>query len=167
MKTDMEKIEQYVGDLLELSAVSNDGAEQDVYAALRHLLTAVCLYEQMDDDERELMIELKKKLQYFFSCSFSLKERKETKKKKNFPPNPLLKVKQKTETEEKTRPCVCDAKEAFRKECLAFVGQYDTQLLADFYNYYSEVNPRSGKMRFEEQRYWDTEKRLKRWVKNQ
>ena len=62
--------------------------------------------------------------------------------------------------------CVGDAKEAFHEECLKYVGQYDTQQLTDFYLYWSEENE-NGKMRFENERFWNTEKRLKRWVKNQ
>ena len=41
------RIERYVGDLLECSAVGRDGAEATVYEALFRLLTAVSLYEQM------------------------------------------------------------------------------------------------------------------------
>ena len=36
--------------------------------------------------------------------------------------------------------------------------------MADFYNFYSEENPATGKMRFEEERYWNIDKRLKRWM---
>ena len=55
-------------------------------------------------------------------------------------------------------------REVFHQECLGYVDKYDEQRLADFYNYWSEVNEKTGKMRFEEQRYWNTERRLKRWM---
>ena len=55
-------------------------------------------------------------------------------------------------------------REVFHQECLGYVDKYDEQRLADFYNYWSEVNEKTGKMRFEEQRYWNTELRLKRWM---
>ena len=55
-------------------------------------------------------------------------------------------------------------REVFHQECLGYVDKYDEQRLADFYNYWSEVNEQTGKMRFEEQRYWNTERRLKRWM---
>jgi hypothetical protein len=31
-------------------------------------------------------------------------------------------------------------REDFHQECLGYVGMYDEQRLADFYNYWSEVN---------------------------
>ena len=95
------KIERYVVDLLTVSAVNSDGGERSVYDTLYHLLMAVASYEQLSDDEKELVTSLKKKLQYFFCARFSLKERKETKKKKNFPPNPLIKKKQKKKQKRK------------------------------------------------------------------
>ena len=160
------RIDRYVTDLLELSAISEDGAEGNVYVALRHLLTAVGIYEQMTDDERKLMVALKKKMQYFFSTRFSLKERKEKTKKKIIPPNPLLKEKEKKETEEKTYICVGDADlEAFRKECLGYVGQYDPQLVANFFNYFTQRDA-NGMMHFQNESYWDTGKRLALWVNN-
>ncbi len=159
------KIERYVVDLLTVSAVNRDGGERSVYDTLYHLLMAVASYEQLSDDEKELVTSLKKKLQYFFCARFSLKERKETKKKKNFPPNPLIKEKAKKETEEKVIYIAGgDRREVFHQECLKRLGQYDPQRLADFYNFYSEENPSTGKMRFEEERYWNIDKRLKRWM---
>ena len=97
---ELTRIERYVSDLLECSAVGRDGAEATVYEALFRLLTAVSLYEQMSAEEKAFFTAMKKKLQYFFSASFNVKERKETKKKKNFPPNPLIKEKAKKETAE-------------------------------------------------------------------
>jgi uncharacterized protein YpmS len=47
------------------------------------------------------------------------------------------------------------------------VDNYDNQVLADFYNYWSEEDAKTGKMRFEEERHWNTERRIKRWLKNQ
>ena len=47
------------------------------------------------------------------------------------------------------------------------MGLYDTQLLSDFYNYWSEENPKTGRMRYEDERHWNTERRIKRWIKNQ
>ena len=61
---------------------------------------------------------------------------------------------------------VCDAKEAFRQECLGFIDKYDKQLVTDFYYYWSEENPKTGKMLFEEKKHWNTKNRLERWVKN-
>ena len=40
-------------------------------------------------------------------------------------------------------------------------------MLNDFYNYWTDVNPKTKKMRFEEQRYFSVGKRLQRWKKNE
>ena len=160
------KIERYVVDLLTVSAVNRDGGERSVYDTLYHLLMAVASFEQLSDDEKQLVTSLKKKLQYFFCARFSLKERKETKKKKNFPPNPLIKEKAKKETAEKMCICVGEADlEAFRKECLGYVGQYDQQLVANFFNYFTQRDA-NGMMHFQNEPYWDTGKRLALWVNN-
>ena len=44
------------------------------------------------------------------------------------------------------------------------MDKFDNQQLSDFYNYWSEEDPKIGKMRFEKQRFWNTERRLKRWI---
>ena len=95
-----------------------------------------------------------------------LKERKKRGEKKKSPRTPLIKEKHPEKIEKENLPTVADAREDFRKECLSFIGQYDEQQVADFYFYWTETSKR-GTMRFERQKYWDTEKRLKRWVKNQ
>lgn len=95
-----------------------------------------------------------------------LKERKKRGEKKKSPRTPLIKEKKPEKIEKETSVCVADAKEFFRQECLQYIGQYDKQLVADFYYYWSEASKR-GTMRFQRQKYWDTEKRLKRWCKNQ
>jgi hypothetical protein len=160
------KIEQYVRCLLEGWALHEDGEERVVWQTLHDLLMAVSRYELMSASEKDMTTKLSKKLQYHFDTKFSLKERKRKTKKENFPPNPLLKEKQKKEKEQNAYISVCDAKEAFRKECLSYVNQYDTQLLTNFYNYYSIVNPKTGKMHFEEETYWDTKQKLDLWVAN-
>ena len=94
-----------------------------------------------------------------------LKERKKRGEKKKSPHTPLIKEKQPEKIEKEILSLDADAKEVFRKECLGYIGQYDQQQVADFYYYWSETSKR-GTMRFERQKYWDTEKRLKRWCKN-
>ena len=94
-----------------------------------------------------------------------LKERKKRGEKKKSPRTPLIKEKQPEKIEKEILSLDADAKEVFRKECLSFIGQYDEQQVTDFYHYWSEASKR-GTMRFQRQKYWDTEKRLKRWCKN-
>ena len=160
---DVTRIEEYVNCLLESWAVYNSGEELVVWQTLHDLLMAVSRFELMSGMHKEMTTQLCKKLQHHFETKFVLKERKETKKKKNFPPNPLLKEKAKKETEEKKGESVGDAKSVFHEECLKYVGQFDNQRLADFYHYWSEED-KNGKMRFQYERCWNTEKRLKRWM---
>ena len=153
--------------LLESWALHEDGEERVVWETLHDLLMAVSRYELMSAAEKDMTTKLCKKLQYHFETKFALKERKRKAKKENFPPNPLIKEKQTKEIEKKVCVCVCDAKEAFRQECLGFIGQYDKQLVANFFNYFTQPGRKTGKMLFEEQRHWSTKNRLELWVNNQ
>ena len=164
---ELARIERYVGDRLEMSGIKSQSVGLVVYTALRHVLMAVGIHETMTSEERTLFEHMRKETQNYFASKFNLKERKRSKEKKNLPPHPLLKEKETKEKEKQNPPTVCDAREAFRRECLHYVGVYDNQSVADFFNFWSEANPRTGKMRFQGKRYWNTETRLKRWTKNQ
>ena len=160
------RIEEFVDCLLESWALDDDGDERVVKLTLHDLLMAVSRFEVMKDGQKALTMALCKKLQEHFDTKFSIKERKETKKKKNFPPNPLLKEKAKKDTEETTPPSVGDADlEAFRKECEGYVGKYGPQLMNKFYNYFTQRDA-NGKMRFQKEQYWDMSKRLESWSSN-
>ena len=163
---EQEKIEGYVTDLLEISGIGHEDKEQPLRLTLYHMLMCVKLYEGLDEVTRGVVAKWRKHFQYLIAIKFHLKETKRRKERKSFPSNTPIQEKEKKDKKEKTIPPVCDAKEAFRKECLSYVGQYDTKLLTDFYNYFSEANPRTGKMRWQGKRYWDTKKRLERWVRN-
>ena len=107
-----------------------------------------------------------RQVQHHFDTRFILKERKRKAKKEKFPPNPLLKEKQTKEKEENTPPSVGDADlEAFRKECGGYVGKYGQQLVTKFFNYFTQRDA-NGKMHFQNERYWDTGKRLESWSSN-
>ena len=163
----MTRIERYVSDRLEMSGINSQSVGLVVFTALRHVLTAVGIHERMSDEERVVFEHMRKETQQYFASKFNLKERKGSKEKKILPPNPLLKEKETKGKEQENPPTVCDAREAFRRECQSYVGQYGEQCVADFYRHWSEENPRSGKMRFQGKRYWNTETRLKRWMNNQ
>ena len=159
---DQQKIEGYVEDLLTVSGILKDGAEQPVWLLLHHLYSAVAMYELMNPQQRALIAGIQRKLRYFFDAKCDLKERKRKQEKENTPPHPLYKEKARKEKEEKN--IYIAGREAFHQECLGYVDKYDVERLADFYNYWSEVNEKTGKMRFEKERYWNTERRLKRWM---
>ena len=163
---DVTKIEGYVTDLLEISGIGHEDKELPLRQTLYHMLMCVKLYEGLDEVTRDVVAKWRKHFQYLIAIKFHLKETKRRKERKASPSDTPIQEKEKKDKKEKTILSVCDAKEAFRKECLSYVGQYDTKLLTDFYNYYSEANPRTGKMRWQGKRYWDTKKRLERWVRN-
>jgi len=164
---ELEKIDGYVRCLLESWAVHDEGNERGVYQVLRDLLTAWAHYELMSADERVLVTALCKKMQHHFDTKCMLKERKRKTTKEKFPLKPLLKEKEKKEIEKKVSLSVCDADlEAFRQECLGFIGQYNKQLVANFFYYYSQPT-KSGKMLWQVQKHWSTKNRLELWVNNE
>ena len=161
---EVQKIERYVEDLLTVSGFRRDGAEQHLWLLLHHLYSAVAMYELMSAEDKVIIADTQKKLRYFFCSKCDLKERR----KKG-----LEKEKETPKKEaEKSTPTVgrvdADAlnskREAFRHECLQYVGMYESARVADFYNYWSEETRTTGKMRFEIQRFWNIERRIKRWM---
>ena len=180
--TDYEKIERYVLDLLRLSGLDLEG-ESAAGTLLFHAYVAVAMFELMNAEERALIKGMQRRMKYFFSSSFNLKERKRKTEKEILPPTPLSiekenKEKENKEKEEKTREIAgreisvpfsdLDVRRnAFRQEVWARRDKYEVQMLADFFNYWSDENPKTHKMRFEEQRYWNIDRRLPRWKSNQ
>ena len=171
---EIQQIEHYVEDLLTVSGFREDGAEHHLWVLLRHLYSAVAMFEHLSDEDKEIVASTQKKLRYFFETKCELKERKRNNKaKEGLSPRPLFKEKEnKKEIEQKTPPLAGreitsrleKRRQAFRKECLAFVGKYDSDRLADFFNYWSEESHHAGKMRFEAQKFWNLERRLARWM---
>ena len=171
---EIKKIEGYVRCLLESWALHEDGEERVVWETLHDLLMAVSRYELMSAAEKDMTTKLCKKLQYHFETKFSLKERKRKAKKENFPPNPLIKEKQTKDKEQKTLSTVCDADsgfdedllerlETFKQQCEKYVGKYGRAMVDDFIRYWTLPNQTTGRMRFEEQRYWRLSSKLKSW----
>ena len=99
---DQQKIERYVEDLLTVSGILKDGAEQPVWLLLHHLYSAVAMYELMNPQQRSLIAGIQRKLRYFFDAKCDLKERKRKQEKENTPPHPLYKEKARKEKAEKT-----------------------------------------------------------------
>ena len=161
----IEVIERYVDQVLEVNGFCK-GDKELLRQLLHRLYTAATIFHLMTEEQRALVERIMAQLSSHFVTKIKLKERKRKERQRKNPPHPLIKEKETKEKDEKTRTYAA-SREAFHQECLGYVGQYDTQLLSDFYNYWSEVNEKTGKMRFQEERYWSTERRLKRWVKNQ
>ena len=118
----------------------------------------------MSDEEKLIIAAMEKKLGKNFSpIKICLKERKRRKDKEKIPPHPFRKEKESKEKADKIL-YIAERREAFHQACLGYVGKYDVKRLADFYRYWSEENPRTGKMKFEGKRYWNLDSRLERWM---
>ena len=162
---EQQKIEQDVVELLNLSGIKNEGLV--VQQTLHHMLMCVKLYETLDAGQRERVAKWRKHFQFLTDVKFNLKERKGRKEKKTSPSYSPNKEKAEKGKGDEIIYIAGGAKEAFREECLKRVGQYNRERLADFFNYWSEENPRTGKMRFQGKRYWNLDSRLKRWMNTQ
>ena len=172
-----EKIEQYVDDLLNLSGVGNCEGERPVRFLLHHLYCAVATFELMDHEQKALVKGFQRRLKYFFSTNVNLRERKRKTERDILPPVTLFLEKENKEKEENATHTAgrefsvpfSDSdvrRNAFRNEVWARRDKYEVQMLADFFNYWSDENPATHKMRFEEQRYWNIDCRLSRWKSN-
>ena len=161
--------EQTVDRQLVDAGMKSDYEEQAVRLLLFHLFCAIRYYRDMTYAEKDKAgFWYRKKFENIYSLTSFFKERKRKREKKKSPLHPSYKEKE-TEVKEKAQKmCVCavDAKEAFHQECLKYVGQYDTKKLTNFYLYWSEEDGK-GRMRFQNERYWNIEKRLKLWTSNQ
>ena len=164
MILDVKQIDNYVDSLLEYNGLRRDTKQQRVRLLLHRLYTAVTMFGQMSDEEKLIIAAMEKKLGKNFSqIKNCLKERKRRKDKEKIPPHPFRKEKESKEKADKIL-YIAERREAFHQVCLGYVGKYDVKRLADFYRYWSEENPRTGKMRFEGKRYWNLESRLERWM---
>ena len=161
----IEVIERYVDQVLEVNGFCK-GDKELLRQLLHRLYTAATMFHLMTEEQRALIGRIQSQLSPFFVTKCNLKEGKRKGRKRKIPPTPPIKVKEGQVKDQKT-PSRAASREAFHQECLGYVGLYDNQLLSGFYNYWSEENPRTGKMRYEDERHWNTERRLKRWVKNQ
>ena len=161
----IDAIERYVDQVLEINGFCK-GDKELLRQLLHRLYTAATMFHLMTDEQRALIGRIQTELSAFFVTKIVLKERKRKGRKRKIPPTPPIKVKEGQVKEQKM--CMYAARrEEFHQECLEYVNVYDNQLIANFYNYWTEENAKTGKMRFEEQRHWNTERRLKLWVKNQ
>lgn len=57
-------------------------------------------------------------------------------------------------------------KEDFYQTLVAFVDKYGKEMIRAFFEYWSELNKSSTKMRFEMQKTWEVNLRLATWAKN-
>jgi len=158
----VDVIERYVDQILEVNGFCK-GDKELLRQLLHRLYTAATMFHLMTEEQRALIGRIQMQLSPFFVTKCNLKEGKRKGRKRNIPPTPPIKEKAGQEKGEKTLS-LAERRESFHQECLEYVDKFDNQQLSDFYNYWSEEDPKIGKMRFEKQRFWNTERRLKRWI---
>ena len=158
----VDVIERYVDQILEVNGFCK-GDKELLRQLLHRLYTAATMFHLMTEEQRALIGRIQMQLSPFFVTKCNLKEGKRKGRKRNIPPIPPIKEKAGQEKGEKTLS-LAERRESFHQECLEYVDKFDNQQLSDFYNYWSEEDPKIGKMRFEKQRFWNTERRLKRWI---
>tara|TARA_Y100000310_G_scaffold243654_1_gene248190 strand:- start:443 stop:1309 length:867 start_codon:yes stop_codon:yes gene_type:complete len=56
--------------------------------------------------------------------------------------------------------------DGFKKQVFEFKSNYDLEMLEDFISYWTETNKSKSIMRYEQEKTWDTDRRLQRWHKN-
>jgi hypothetical protein len=146
----IDAIERYVDQVLEVNGVVK-GTEGQERLLLSHLYTAVGMYQLLDKTQKAHIAMLQKQLRHFFYAKCDLKERKRKKDKEKTPLHPSIKEKENKEKEQKNPPTAV-RREMFHQECLGYADKFNIQLLSDFYNYWSEEDTQTNKMRFEKQR---------------
>ena len=162
---DINAIERYVDQVLEVNGFCKGDKEQ-LRLLLHRLYTAATMFHLMTDEQRALIGRIQTELSAFFVTKIVLKERKRKERQRKNPlNNPLIKEKETKEKDEKNPPTAA-RREKFHQECLEYVDKFDNQRLADFFNYWSEEDTKTGKMRYEKQCYWNIERRIKRWMSN-
>lgn len=60
-----------------------------------------------------------------------------------------------------------ERKEIFKKQVFKYESTYGFEMLCDFFDYWAEHKSNGKKMKFEFQRTWNLDLRLKKWLKNQ
>ena len=158
----IEVIERYVDQVLEVNGFCK-GDKELLRQLLHRLYTAATIFHLMTEEQRLLIGRIQQQLSPFFVTKCNLKEGKRKGRKRKLPPKPPIKVKEGQVKDQKIL-FIAARRESFRQECLKYVDRFDNQRLADFFNYWSEEDTKTGKMRFEKQRFWNIERRLKRWM---
>ncbi len=167
------EFEKWVEDSLRMKGFEYGCDKEQVFLLLRHLLCAVAMYDRLSPYDRKIVDVYQKSFKSFFNSKFSLKERKRNKQRKETSsPYPPTKDKENNKEKEQKNSLSNNKAhdddfekryEAFRQEVFSFSTEYDDNLLCAFFDYFSQENKSRTKMLFESVRFWNTEKRLKKW----
>lgn len=68
-----------------------------------------------------------------------------------------------TTNKEKNEIEIKERKEIFRTEIFQFQNKYTIEVLNNFFNYWTEENKQTGRLKFEAEKYWNAETRLSNW----
>ncbi len=171
------RIENNVERMLNDRGLGKDHQDQAVRQLLYHLYIAIDIYRYMTQTEKNKAGYWYRIFKGTFTLRNFLKERKRKREKEKSPLHPSYKVKEreyKEKVQENTLSVgrdfsnvsedLTNRRNAFRQQCLDRIEKYDETTLAAFYNYWSEENSKSGKMRFEFQKTWNIDRRLARWA---
>lgn len=90
-------------------------------------------------------------------------------------PTPIINVKckmdnvknNKENNKKKAGLSFAERQQNFHDSLIPFIEQYGKTMIRAFFDYWSEPNPNQTKMRFELQKTWDTERRLRAWGRRQ
>jgi DNA-binding transcriptional MocR family regulator len=80
--------------------------------------------------------------------------------------NPTTTTKQRNNGNNINKERVDSSMETFQKEVFEN-SQYSNIILKSFYNYWTELNKNTNKMRFENEKFFEIEKRLEKWNQNE
>ena len=172
---DYGKIEKWAEDSLAMKGFAENGEEHHLWVLLRHLFSAVAMYDKLSADDRKIVNNYQKKFRNVFESKFSLKERKRNRKdKEKFSPVPP--IKEKESPKEKSEKIslstgldfskLDDEQKAFWNECSMYINNpYDEQMVLDFFRCYGEKSQKTGKMFWQTKRTWNTAFRLVAWSK--
>jgi hypothetical protein len=71
-----------------------------------------------------------------------------------------------TEIDESKESKIKRLQQKFYDSLIEFVDEFGSEMVRDFYEYWSEPNRSRTKIKYQLEKTWDTKKRLQRWSRN-
>ena len=170
----IEETKNTVNNQLIDNGLKEDYKEPAVRHMLFHLCIAIDIYRHMTTAERfKAGYWYRNNFQNSYSLTGFFKERKKKREKKKSPLHPSYKedsgvVEKREETTHTVRREIRDLTEkqmAFWLELEQYIGKYDRQTVLRFFYYWAEEDKRSGLMKWETEKSWNTKYRLAIWSK--
>ncbi len=178
---ELEKLKTFIENLLEFKGVCKE-CEKDhpLWQHLYHLYLAAAIYTQMPEEDKKIANAMQKRLSGNFArINVKIKQKKRKRKdekEKISPTPPLIKEKEEKEKDEETPPKILVEsdfsskkefleyrQELFKQECLARKDLYGEDTCLRFFYTWGEANMSKFKMRWEMQKTWNIDLRLKKF----